>query len=190
MSDWWTLTTSGDHEQGDLLFNLPVVTAAAIEMDGEVPSVHSRVERIDAIIVTQTCDLANAKIPTVLVARVVPWAAFAKAQFDAGNHAVKSRNYIDGLVRSDIPPLALLHERTTRPSLPWSLADFRELYTIERQRLEDFVAQPGSKRRLRLDPPYKEHFAQAFARFFMRVGLPHDAAGFHAAAKAQVANLI
>jgi len=28
--------------------------------------------------------------------------------------------------------------------------------------------------RLRLLPPYREHLAQAFARFFMRVGLPAD----------------
>jgi hypothetical protein len=28
--------------------------------------------------------------------------------------------------------------------------------------------------RLRLCPPYREHLAQAFARFFMRVGLPSD----------------
>jgi len=29
-------------------------------------------------------------------------------------------------------------------------------------------------KRLRLLPPYREHLSQAFARFFMRVGLPVD----------------
>jgi hypothetical protein len=28
--------------------------------------------------------------------------------------------------------------------------------------------------RLRLLPPYREHLSQAFARYFMRVGLPQD----------------
>jgi hypothetical protein len=28
--------------------------------------------------------------------------------------------------------------------------------------------------RLSLQPPYREHLAQAFARFFMRIGLPQD----------------
>ena len=28
--------------------------------------------------------------------------------------------------------------------------------------------------RLRLLPPYREHLSQAFARYFMRVGLPVD----------------
>jgi hypothetical protein len=27
-------------------------------------------------------------------------------------------------------------------------------------------------KRLRLLPPYREHLSQAFARFFMRIGLP------------------
>jgi hypothetical protein len=33
-------------------------------------------------------------------------------------------------------------------------------------------------RRLRLLSPYKEHLSQAFARFFMRVGLPTDIPAF------------
>ncbi len=32
--------------------------------------------------------------------------------------------------------------------------------------------------RLRLLPPYREHLAQGFARFFMRVGLPVDIPAF------------
>ncbi len=32
--------------------------------------------------------------------------------------------------------------------------------------------------RPRLLPPYREHLAQAFARFFMRVGLPVDIPAF------------
>jgi len=35
------------------------------------------------------------------------------------------------------------------------------------------LAQRGEPR-LRLRPPYREHLSQAFARFFMRVGLPTD----------------
>jgi hypothetical protein len=42
---------------------------------------------------------------------------------------------------------------------------------------------------LRLTSPYKEHFAQAFARFYMRVGLPHDAGSFEKAGSAAVVDL-
>jgi hypothetical protein len=51
------------------------------------------------------------------------------------------------------------------------IVDFRELYTVPRGFLESLLAQRGQPR-LRLLPPYREHLSQAFARFFMRVGLP------------------
>lgn len=178
-----------DHEQGDLLFDLPVVTESTIMIDKDDVKVVSRVDKVDAVVLTQTCDLANAKLPTVLVARVLPWATFAEAQFKAGNQAVKSKGFINALLRGELPPLTLLHERTAAPVLPWSVVDFRVVYSIQRSRLDDHVTQPGSKQRLRLLSPYKEHLAQAFARFFMRVGLPHDAAGFSQAGKEQVAHL-
>ena len=44
---------------------------------------------------------------------------------------------------------------------------------VPRAFLEDLIAERGTKR-LRLLPPYREHLSQAFARFFMRVGLPVD----------------
>ena len=146
-------------------------------------------DRIDTIVVTQTCDLDNVKVRSVLLARVVSWRDFAAAQFAAGNSAVKSSAYLANLIRGDIPPLTLLHERTEVPALPWSVCDFRELYTVDRAHLDLFTTQPGSRQRLRLRSPYKEHFAQAFARFFLRVGLPHDAVAFAAEGKAQVADL-
>lgn len=186
MSDWWAATTESGHEQGDLLRDLHVVSIGRVDLDGESPSVETTVESIDAIIVTQSCDLANTKLGNVLLARVVSWTDFAAAQFEAGNTAVKSTAYRRALVRGDLAPLTLLHRRRARPTLPWSVADFRELYTVDRSRLDEFVAETGNRRRLRLASPYKEHFAQAFARFLMRVGLPHDAAAFEREGRAAV----
>ena len=59
----------------------------------------------------------------------------------------------------------------------------RELCTVDRGRIDDVVMRPGNRRRLRLICPYEEHFAQSFARFYMRVGLPHDASTFEDAGK-------
>lgn len=189
MSDWWARTVAAGHQQGDLVFGIPVPRVTHLTLAGDRPELTFRVDRIDAILVTQTCDLGNVKVRTVLLARVVSWRDFAAAQFAAGNTAVKSSAYLNNLIRGDILPLALLHERATRPALPWSICDFRELYTVDRDHLDDFTSQPGSRQRLRLLSPYKEHFAQAFARFFMRAGLPHDAGPFAVTGKAEVADL-
>jgi hypothetical protein len=187
--DWWTTAAGPDLEQGDVLFDLPVVRAHAVLDDDERPVVDADIERLDVIVTTQTCDLRYAKSAEVLVSRVMPWGDFAAAQLHAGNTAVKSSGYIDNLIRGNIPALALLYERTKRPALPWSVVDFRELYTVDRRHVDVQIERHGSRQRLRLRSPYKEHFAQAFARYFMRVGLPHDAAPFRRAGKQAVAGL-
>ena len=52
------------------------------------------------------------------------------------------------------------------------LVDFTRVFTVEAGLVRELAARQGP--RLRLNPPYREHLAQAFARFFMRVGLPVD----------------
>ncbi len=189
MSDWWTATSGPGHERGDLLRDFPVVRVESVDVSGDTAEVASRVEVIDAIVVTQTCDLENAKVANILLARVTTWADFAAAQFAAGNTAVKSGSFRRNLIRGDIPPLMLLHAREPQPPLDWSVVDFRELHVVDRAMIDEFVGQPGSRRRLRLISPYKEHFAQAFARFYMRVGLPHDAREFEKDGAADVTSL-
>ena len=56
------------------------------------------------------------------------------------------------------------------------VCDFRSLFGIHLTTLKELAAQQSP--RLRLLPPYREHLAQAFARFFMRVGLPIDVPPF------------
>ena len=52
------------------------------------------------------------------------------------------------------------------------IVDFGRIFSLPKRYVQEFVASQG--RRLRICPPYREHLAQAFARFFMRVGLPQD----------------
>jgi hypothetical protein len=52
------------------------------------------------------------------------------------------------------------------------IAHFREIFSLPFAYLERHAQSLGSRRRLQ--SPYLEHFAQGFARFFMRVGLPLD----------------
>jgi hypothetical protein len=52
-----------------------------------------------------------------------------------------------------------------------SLVDFHEILSLPRVFLEIWTMRTMIPR-LRLLPPYREHLSQAFARYFMRVGLP------------------
>ncbi|MDY7014014.1 MAG: hypothetical protein SVX43_10540 [Cyanobacteriota bacterium] len=68
--------------------------------------------------------------------------------------------------------LAMLNEGSTEKlSLSHRVVDFHDVYTLPRVFLESLLQNRGQYR-LRLRPPYREHLSQAFARFFMRVGLP------------------
>jgi hypothetical protein len=50
------------------------------------------------------------------------------------------------------------------------VVDFRQIISLPFAYLSRHAEQLGP--RWRLQSPYLEHFSQAFARFFMRVGLP------------------
>jgi len=56
------------------------------------------------------------------------------------------------------------------------VVDFRSVYGVSLAPLKELAKQQSP--RLRLLPPYREHLAQGFARFFMRVGLPIDVPPF------------
>jgi hypothetical protein len=93
-----------------------------------------------------------------------------------GNEWVKSSRFRKQLIEGNATGLSLLHKKDGQPGILWSVVDFRRLFTLPKSFLSEFAASSGP--RLRLRSPYREHLAQAFARYFMRVGLPHDAKAF------------
>ena len=56
------------------------------------------------------------------------------------------------------------------------VVDFGQIFSLPPAYLARRATQLGS--RWRLDSPFLEHFSQAFARYFMRVGLPVDIPAF------------
>ena len=79
-------------------------------------------------------------------------------------------------MQGNLPALALLHRRADDPEMSWSVVDFHQLFVLPKSLVLNIASANGA--RLRLTSPYKEHLSQAFARYFMRVGLPHDAKAF------------
>jgi hypothetical protein len=77
------------------------------------------------------------------------------------------------LRKGEFPAYHLLNN-PDKPTFPNDLfvVDFHEILSIPFEYLKKFMKK--RKRRLSLISPYKEHLSQAFARYFMRVGLPSD----------------
>jgi hypothetical protein len=173
---WYDVISGSDLEQGDLLprCRVPIATETAPDTEGAEFDVD--VKTVDLIVLTQSCDLAHNKVSTLLLGRVYLWNAVVQAEVQRGNKAIKGKQQREQLQRGAIPNLCLLHRRTGSPALEWSVVDFHALYSLSVEAVRTHASQVGP--RLRLRSPYKEHVAQAFARYFMRVGLPLDAAGF------------
>jgi hypothetical protein len=176
-SSWYEVAEGQTLLQGDLFFACPVTLMVgpwSFPLQTTEPAF--RIVAADVIVMTQSCDLENQKAELVLLASVNRWNELVVTEVNKGNTAVKSRDFRKKLIEGNVPGLSLLQKHDGEIKLPWSVVDFHRLYMVPRQFLEQFAVSQGN--RLRLRSPYREHLAQAFARYFMRVGLPHDAKAF------------
>ena len=176
--DWYEVTQGSELLQGDLLRNCPIPRVRGLEQwplrVGQPLEVD--IDQEDVVIVSQSCDLANDKIQDVVLAQVLDWSIACRELIRQGNTFARSRNFRRALVAGNIPSLSLLHKHERAPTLGWSIVDFHRLFVLSKP-VVIAVAQAAGPR-LRLRSPYREHLAQALARYFMRVGLPHEAQAF------------
>jgi hypothetical protein len=175
---WYEITEGAVLQQGDLLKDCPVFVVNGpwrwplpVNIDLEIGA-----KTLDVVVMSQSCDLENDKVEDVLLAHIARWRDVVLTELERGNEVVRSSKFRKLLVDGSVPGLSLLHKHDEPPALPWSVVDFRELFSLPIAFAKQFAASCGA--RLRLRSPYREHLAQAFARYFMRVGLPHDARAF------------
>lgn len=123
-------------------------------------------DEFDLILVTQSCDLEQRKVRLVAASPL-----YALAEFEAVNPAFTRKGRWNEVLKGRVEGLHLLASPTEPNNNREALVvDFREVYSLPFAYLEERARQLGPRWRLR--SPYLEHFSQAFARFFMRVGLP------------------
>lgn len=168
MASWYEVVTGASLEQADILLRCPVarVEVAQFPLPDELDVTSSE---LDLIVLTQSCDLENKKVEEVLFAAVFDYAAMALREAER-NPAVRSKKWRTAVIRGDTPSYSLLPERTEPPAIGWSIVDFHHLFSLPKAYAESFADASGE--RLRLVAPYREHLAQAYARYMMRVGLP------------------
>jgi hypothetical protein len=171
--------------QGDLILECPLLTWQLDDAaPGEPKASGERLFRAakgikaDVVVMTQACDLEQGKVSDVVLCPCLPLSRY-KPAWEEAERARKQNptskawsafcedvknGYVWNLFMMDSWPEG---EITTEHRI----ADFHSIYTVPRAFLDALIAERGAKR-LRLQPPYREHLSQSFARFFMRVGLP------------------
>jgi hypothetical protein len=172
---WYTVVAGTEIEQGDILLGCPrlIIQAQAITEPGKAKV---EVEAVDAIILTQSCDLAiradgRCEAEDVMLCPVTQKKDLATHKvFQHGERWDEVRKgrqaYFHVLNACQLPNLLL----------DFMLIDFHHLYALNSELVRHFATNQGP--RPRLAPPYREHLSQAFARLFMRVGLPTDIPAF------------
>lgn len=168
---WYDLVNSDEPLcQGDLIRSCPLIIPNADISTSDKNKL--TVNEYDVIIMSQTCDIVNRHINIILVC---PFYSLQEAS--EANDFLKGKNGKEQLRRGNLPGYHLLNKcDEKRFESDFLVVDFRNVYGVHFDFLIDYVIK--ADKRLRLLPPYREHLSQAFARFFMRVGLPVDIPAF------------
>ncbi len=167
--DWYDLIEEGTLEQGDILFQCPV----SVLVSDTLPSSDEEEIEVDlltlnVVVMTQSCDLANGKTPDVVLCAL--WNA-EEAISQGVNMGQK--NTLAEIKKGRRPRYVLLNKSTLlNTPLSLCIADCGKVFSLPLAYVQDAARRQGP--RLRLRSPYREHLSQAFAQYFMRVGLPKD----------------
>lgn len=167
---WYeTPTKNSQLMQGDFISNCPILLPPK-DFSGN-DDFEIKVKNFNVIVMSQSCDLENHKLNWVLVCAV--WDLDYLATL---NEHLRSKKNKEKLRRGNFPNYHLLNKCEIEGSeRDFQIVDFRNSFSISYNFLKEFSSKQS---KLRLLPPYREHLSQAFARFFMRVGLPIDIENF------------
>ena len=168
---WYeNITHSNKIEQGDFIPECPIVkppVSIVVDAENEI-----EIDLIDSIILSQSCDLVNDKIQIVLVCPYFDLKVFVDNLPDGEKSKKSISKNIDNLKKGYLPGYHLLNKSEENQLDDYVVVDFRNVYGVHIDNLKSIAENFDN--RIRLLPPYREHLSQAFARYFMRVGLPQD----------------
>lgn len=173
---WYEVVEGDELEQGDIFERCPIFTIAhpfSYE-DYCLSDFEAKFENweYDVIVMTQSCDLVkdHSKVEEVLLC-----AMWDLEQLGEKYELVRDKKGQgkEKIRRGNVPSLHMLNA-STLPDFVWPIriVVFSRVYSLPLVFLRSMAQARG--KRLRLLPPYREHLGQAFARYFMRVGLPVD----------------
>jgi hypothetical protein len=168
---WYQAVSGDDLEQGDIIDTCPVFVVPEDFTPGE-PLVSFSWRERDVVVMTQSCDLVRGREK---VTEVLLCPAWKRSELTEGY--LSTAKGMEDARRGNLPDFHVMaacdlpeYQQGVR------IVDFRRVYSLALALLRHHAA--AVEYRVRLLPPYREHLSQAFARFFMRVGLPTDIPAF------------
>ena len=156
-------------QQGDFIQGCPVILPPKIMRQNHQYDLE--VELYNVLIMSQSCDLENGNVEIVLVCPYHTFTDYKNALPSNESNSKKAiKKHFEKLRQGLQPNYHLLDKNDHFDD--YLIVDFRNVYGVHIEFLREYVKTLNN--RIRVLPPYREHLSQAFARFFMRVGLPHN----------------
>ena len=169
--EWYEIISNSNNlSQCDFINDCPIIKPPkVIDLDAENDI---QIDLINSIVMSQSCDLENNKIEIILVCPYFPLRYFIDNLPEDQKSKKAIAKAIDNLKKGNQPGYHLLNKSIEKKLDDYIVVDFRNVYGVHIENLK--IIAEKIPERLRLLPPYREHLSQAFARYFMRVGLPQD----------------
>lgn len=169
---WYELIeNAGDITQGDIVKGCPVpILKEPVDVE-EDAVLQAEIEFIDGIIMTQACDIANCNVDNIILCSITSKDEFEEQLRSAGKNSKQIKSAIQGIIKGQQNAYHIINKYKREDfSQDYYIINFKDIFSVPVDLARDAAQKNG--KRLRLCPPYREHLSQAFARYFMRVGLP------------------
>ena len=160
---WYSLVSNEEPlSQGDLLKGINVFFPLPPDTSGKI---NNEAKEYDLVVMTQSCDLVDIKNDDlILLCPIFPFIDLFKPS--------ERIDYWKKLVAGRLIHSHLINKCEIKGhEFDYQVIDMKVIFTIQYSLLK---TQINDKVRIRMLPPYREYMAQAFARQFMRIGLPDD----------------
>ncbi|MBY0231622.1 MAG: hypothetical protein K2W96_20240 [Gemmataceae bacterium] len=171
---WYGVAEGEEVEQGEILLDCPRFSIFADESG----SLRAAEERVNAVVLTQSCDLVVRSGAGSEGEQVILCGFRSRSELTIHPTFGKASSW-DEARKGRLPHFHVL-DRCDLPGhgSDFLLVDFHRVFTLPLT----FVLALAAKRspRLRLLPPYREQLAQAAGRLISRVAAPKDIAPFAA----------
>lgn len=162
--EWYDLIDDKSLEQGDILFNYPIIEEKdPSQLLADSENADAKIDKYDVIIMTHSCDISNRKIDHLILCP--HWDIDIACGMDS---SLKSK--LEPIRKGQLNRYLMLNKSDKEIPMGIRIVDFGRIFSSSKRTVEEFAYKHD--KRLRLAPPYREHLAQGFARYFMRVGLP------------------
>jgi hypothetical protein len=174
---WYEVVSGSGLQQGDILADCPLFKPPLKTLLGQGEQAVG-VTPQNAIVMSQSCDLEVRPDGSCNIDQVIFCPLYAHSELkedptygkpDGWENARKGRH----------PSYHVLNKcELSGQELDFQLVDLGRVFSLHVELVRELASMQSP--RVRLNPPYREHLSQAFARFFMRVGLPVDIPSFMA----------